>query len=193
MELRANTKLEITNYVGNALKKTYGDINKMHFSEIELVLLAQLLFLDISGGNQYQLFSKLLSVSSQGIRKCVQSKLKSLIEDAEKESKVLVVTEEKDTQAVNEMTPGNVDGVQRILPKRYQVVTAPTKYDPRFDSFDQSRYLTEFNANCKFVRHTHVTYIATNPRRRCMHKFLVRKLVCCQAAKPWMLLPLVPS
>ena len=32
LELRANTKLEITNYVGNALKKTYGDIDKMHFS-----------------------------------------------------------------------------------------------------------------------------------------------------------------
>ena len=99
MELRANTKLEITNYVGNALNKAYGDISKMHFSEIELVLLTQLLFLDLSGGNQYQLFSKLLSVSSQGIRRCVQSKLKSIIQDAEKESKVIVVNEEPDAQA----------------------------------------------------------------------------------------------
>ena len=177
MELRANTKLEITNYVGNALNKAYGDISKMHFSEIELVLLTQLLFLDLSGGNQYQLFSKLLSVSSQGIRRCVQSKLKSIIQDAEKESKVIVVNEEHDAQAqaVNEMTPGNVEGVQRILSKRYKVVTAPIKYDARFDSFDQSRYLTEFNENCKFIRHTHVTYIATNPRRRCLHKFAGQK------------------
>lgn len=171
MELRVSTKLEITNYIGNALNKTFDDINKMHYTEVELVMLAQLLFLDISGGMQYQLLSKMLTVSSQGIRKCVQSKLKSLIDEADKQSKVIVVTEEPDVKTLNERTPGNVNGVERIMPKKYKVVTAPPRYDPRFDSYDQSRYLTDLNVNCKFVRDTHVTFIATNPARRCNHKF----------------------
>ena len=192
LELRANTKLEITNYIGNSLNKTYDDINKMHYSEVEMVMLAQLLFLDISGGNQYQLLSKLLSVSSQGIRKCVQSKLKSLIDEADKQLKVIVVTEEPDAKAINESTPGNVSGVERILPKRYQVVTAPPKYDPRFDSFDQSRYLTGLNINCKFVRHTHVTYIATNPSRRCKHKFDGQKTCMLPGCKAVFTLDVTP-
>ena len=192
LDFRANTKLEITSSVGKSLKKSYEDVCKMHFTEIEHVLFAQLLFLDLSGGNQYQLLSKLLSISSQGIRKCVQSKLKILIDDTAKESKVLIVPDDKPAQDVNENTPDNVKGVKRMLPKKFGVVKAPPSYDASFDGFDQSKYLTRLNAKCKFVRDAHVTYIVTDPRRRCKHKFVGQKSCMMPGCKEVFTLDVTP-
>ena len=142
MDLRANTKLEIKGSVGKQLNKTHDDLIQMEYPEIELVLLSQLVFLDLSEGNQYQLLTKLLTVSSQGIRKCVLSKLKILIDDASRESKIVVVND--DAQIRNENTPGNANAVVGIQKRRTE---APGKFDPRFDGFDQSKYLTKFNAH----------------------------------------------
>ena len=71
-------------------------------------------------------------------------------------------------------------------------MSAQPKYDPRFDSFDQSRYLAGLNINCKFVRDTHITYIASNPTRRCKHKFDGQKTCMLPGCKAVFTLDVTP-